>query len=330
MVKALIGMGANLGKPAENLEAAKSELADLQSTKLLATSDWITTAPVGGPENQGEFLNGAALLETSLSPDSLVAELQRIEKTLGRERIVRWGPRLIDLDIVLYGDQVVDSPQLTVPHPWMALRRFVLEPTAQIASEMVHPIFGWSVGRLYENLGGKGRIAIASIPSIDSRSVATWLVEQTGGVALFAPDSGTLPPLESGTAPTLAQLLNLVNRWSEKLNEPVDRIPEQDNEPVVISDRCGEELLAAGAIHLDKTDFQSLCDAWKSSFAQHVDSRKLLVVLTDSSLAQDNASFASQLLQRVKCTGHGPWIELDASDPDRMRHDLLAVVTGMR
>ena len=333
MVKALIGLGANLGNPAENLDAAKSRLEKLESTELLATSDWYSTAPIGGPEHQSEFLNGAALLETSLSPESLVVELQGIESTLGRERIVRWGPRLIDLDIVLYGDRIVDLPTLKIPHPWMALRRFVLEPAAQIASELMHPSFGWSVGQLFENLHNRGRIEITSVSSVDTRSIVDWLVQQTYGEAssYVEPDrtfsSVLYGAMLYGAIPTFEKLMGWCDAWSEHLRK---RVHQDEHAESIISDRWCEELLVAGAVYLDKSDFGHLKKAWEDRFEEDAQNRKLLVILQDPTRAQDENEIAAEFWKRVHRPGHGPWLILDASDPERMRHDLLAVVTGMR
>ena len=95
--------------------------------------------PIGGPAGQEPFLNAAALLETSLPPAELLARLQRIELHLGRTRETRWAARTLDLDLLLYDNLVLNTPYLTLPHPRMAFRRFVLEPAAEVAPEMAHP-----------------------------------------------------------------------------------------------------------------------------------------------------------------------------------------------
>ena len=107
---------------------------------------------VGGPEGQRPYLNGALLLETSLEPEALLTRLLQIEAELGRCRSTRWDQRTIDLDLLLYDSLVVRSPELELPHPRMAVRRFVLEPAAEVAGSMVHPTIGWSVDRLLEHL----------------------------------------------------------------------------------------------------------------------------------------------------------------------------------
>jgi 2-amino-4-hydroxy-6-hydroxymethyldihydropteridine diphosphokinase len=127
---------------------ALDRLSQHPQIKLLATSNALPTAPVGGPPGQGEFLNAAARLETSLSPDEILALLHAIEHQLGRARTVHWGPRTIDLDLLLYDDQIINTPELNVPHPLMHTRRFVLEPAAEIAAEWIHPVLKQSIADL--------------------------------------------------------------------------------------------------------------------------------------------------------------------------------------
>lgn len=120
-----IGLGSNLGDRAGHLNAAVADLAEIG--EIVATSSVYETAPVGGPD-QGAYLNAVVVLDTDLPPRSILDRLLVMEQAQGRRRRERWGPRTLDLDILLYGDQVIDSPGLTVPHPRVAERRFVLEP----------------------------------------------------------------------------------------------------------------------------------------------------------------------------------------------------------
>lgn len=115
-------------------------------------SSWHETEPVGGPP-QGPFLNGAALVRTDLEPRPLLRLLKTLERAAGREDAgPRWGPRPLDLDLLLFDDRVLDEPGLTVPHPRMTERRFVLEPAAEVAPELVHPATGRTVRELLEAL----------------------------------------------------------------------------------------------------------------------------------------------------------------------------------
>jgi 2-amino-4-hydroxy-6-hydroxymethyldihydropteridine diphosphokinase len=150
----LLGLGSNLGDSARTLDDALSRLAQLPEVEVLRRSSFLQTAPVGGPAGQADYLNLAALVSMSLSPRALLIACQKIESDLGRIRLERWGPRTIDIDLLLYDDLVIDEPDLTIPHPRMAERRFVLEPAAEIAREMRHPVVGCTVGQLLENLNG--------------------------------------------------------------------------------------------------------------------------------------------------------------------------------
>jgi 2-amino-4-hydroxy-6-hydroxymethyldihydropteridine diphosphokinase len=152
MGTALIGLGSNLGDRSAALGNAVELLQGDPLIRVEAISSFRPSKPVGGPEGQREFLNAAVRLETSLSPEELLAKLQAIENQIGRVRVERWGPRTIDLDLLLYDQVELKSPSLELPHPRMCYRRFVLEPAAEIAAEMVWPVNGWSVRKLIGNL----------------------------------------------------------------------------------------------------------------------------------------------------------------------------------
>ena len=152
MTGCLIGIGSNLGDRAATIRSAIDELAAHPQIKFLAGSALHATDPVGGPSGQGEFLNAALRIDTSLTPDSLMDLLFATEGKLGRIRTIHWGPRTIDLDLLLYGEQVIDQPGLQVPHPRLHERRFVLVPAAEIAGEMVHPTLHCTIKELLAKL----------------------------------------------------------------------------------------------------------------------------------------------------------------------------------
>ena len=138
MHTAYIALGANLGDPATTVRAAFGALANLPDSRLRHSSSLYRTAPVGITE-QPEFINAVAELETGLAPEALLDALLDIEQRFGRVRAERNGPRTLDLDLLLYDDHVVDLPRLTLPHPRLHLRAFVLLPLAEIAPALAIP-----------------------------------------------------------------------------------------------------------------------------------------------------------------------------------------------
>jgi 2-amino-4-hydroxy-6-hydroxymethyldihydropteridine diphosphokinase len=137
---ALIGLGSNLGDREANLKGAIATLGQTPGLSLRSVSSFHETEPVGGPAGQGMFLNAAAALETTLDPFALHNILQEIESRFGRVRTVHWGERTLDLDLLLFGDQIINTPELSVPHPRFRTRRFVLEPLAEVAPTAVDPV----------------------------------------------------------------------------------------------------------------------------------------------------------------------------------------------
>lgn len=136
MTLAYVGVGANLGDREATIRAALDALPG-----IVAVSELRETDPVGVLD-QPPFLNGAAALETELAPRDLLDTLLAVERELGRERRERWGPRTIDLDLLLYGGETIDEPGLTVPHPRLHERRFALEPLAELDPELLVPGLG--------------------------------------------------------------------------------------------------------------------------------------------------------------------------------------------
>ena len=151
MSRALIGLGSNLDNPRDQVVDALQELSETDGIRLLARSSLYLSEPLG-PQDQPDFINAAAAIETTLEPLSLLEVLQAIEQRHGRKRERHWGPRTLDLDLLLYDDEQIRHPDLIVPHPAIAERSFVLLPLQEIAPGLVIPGLG-SVESLLEKLG---------------------------------------------------------------------------------------------------------------------------------------------------------------------------------
>jgi len=152
---AYLALGSNLGDRRAALCAAVRALAALPELCISLTQDVASlyeTSPVGGPTDQPPYLNSVVRLETALAPSDLLIATLSIEASLGRSRRERWEPRIIDIDLLFVGDVVIDSPTLTLPHPRLHERLFVLEPLSELAADLIHPFVGVTVGALTQRL----------------------------------------------------------------------------------------------------------------------------------------------------------------------------------
>jgi 2-amino-4-hydroxy-6-hydroxymethyldihydropteridine diphosphokinase len=217
MTTCLLGLGSNLGDREATLRAALADITALPDVQVVQHSDWFRSQPVGGPEDQGDYLNAAAVIETTIPPLRLLDELKKLESRRGRYPAERWSARSIDVDILLYGTEVAETEMLTLPHPRMSFRPFVLEPAAQVAPKMLHPIIGWPVERLLLHLkSATDKLAIVS-PSDQARTRLTQVIQERGDTTpISAPEFQTVEhhwpsawtswsALRSSSAPTISK-----------------------------------------------------------------------------------------------------------------------------
>ena len=156
MTTAYIGIGSNLGDKRHNCLTAIERIEQIPGCQVTGCSDWYLTKPVG-VEGQEWYVNGVVSLSTKMPPRDLMRRLLRIESDMGRIRTKRWEPRIIDLDILLYGHEIINEEDLTVPHPLMHLRKFVLVPLVQLAPDLIHPSLGVSMVELLRRMQNNGQ-----------------------------------------------------------------------------------------------------------------------------------------------------------------------------
>lgn len=149
---AYIGLGSNLGLREKNITAALNALQTTKEIEVVAVSSLYETEAIGGPEDQPNYINAVAHVKTLLKPERLWAVCRNIEESLGRKRMIRWGPRTIDLDILCYDQEIRADPELILPHPMMHERRFVMEPLVEVAPDLMHPVLGRTARAILESL----------------------------------------------------------------------------------------------------------------------------------------------------------------------------------
>jgi len=158
-VISFLGIGSNVGNPASNCDAAVKRISDIDGIRALRCSSLYKTQPVGF-EEQDWFVNGVIEIRTRLRPRALMKAVHRVEDEMGRLRGEKWGPRIIDIDILLYGQVVMEEKGLVVPHSELHKRRFVLVPLNEIAPCAIHPAFGISVKGLLDRLQDENKVDV--------------------------------------------------------------------------------------------------------------------------------------------------------------------------
>lgn len=316
MSRCLIALGSNLGDCERQLQSAIEHIRAAEDVRLVAQSSFHRTSPAGGPRQQQDYLNAAVTVDTNLSPQRLLAELQRIENNIGRTRDVRWGPRVIDLDLLLYEDAVCQEAELELPHPRMAFRRFVLEPAAEIAPGMVHPIIGWSVARLLQHLNET--LPYAAITGwFDRRELAIQVAKRTDS-RLIATD-----PLLStaGLQERLEQLSDIAQTLS------ADRLRCDET---IVSDFWFSELLIGASELLHLPDFERFEKRFEDVEGGVAGAR--LVVLVESNAEPPSADAESCYTTIRDAVGRwqGPVLEVSRYQESLALDEITAAIQAMR
>jgi 2-amino-4-hydroxy-6-hydroxymethyldihydropteridine diphosphokinase len=154
---AYIGIGSNMGESQGNCREAIERIGALDECSIISVSSFYLTEPVG-VEAQDWYVNSVVSLSTAMPAQDLLKTLLQVEKDMGRVRIEKWGPRIIDLDLLLYGDDLLDDEGIKVPHPLMHLRKFVMALMTELAPELIHPAFGKTMAELYGEIEEESQV----------------------------------------------------------------------------------------------------------------------------------------------------------------------------
>jgi 2-amino-4-hydroxy-6-hydroxymethyldihydropteridine diphosphokinase len=325
MATTLIALGANLGDRRGNLQRAIALLDRPPAQRVVAHSRWFSTAPIGGPAGQAEFVNAAARVETSLSPLELLAVLRDVEAELGRQRRERWAARCVDLDLLLFDDLILKTPELELPHPRMAFRRFVLEPAADVAADLLHPVIGWTMGQLLTHLNAAPNyLAITGTPGVGKTELARAVAAATGSLLVTDPAAERSPP-ETAAAQIFADELS---RWRQR-SQLLARQRWTAESPGVISDFWLGQSLAYSRVWRDDQSRVQFAEECRMDDAE-VTQPKLLVLLDRPTVPDRWRAVRTELRHLVYQRGRGPMLELDASRPDWALVELRAAIEAMR
>lgn len=269
MVRCLIALGSNQGDRAQHLLTAIDLLRSHPQIAVEQLSSFHLTSPVGGPPGQDAYFNAAAVVKTELPPNDLLESLLSIEQQLGRVRTVRWGPRTIDLDLLLYGDAIVQTPETAVPHPRMHERRFVLGPAAEIAPDFFHPVLRQTVGEMLNDMPA----ASASEPSMRlftspaSVQAEVWKLRETGRRIGFVPTMGALHAGHISLIERACELADVV--VASIFVNPTQFGPQEDFQqyPRTLDD----DLRGLGAAGCNLVFVPSASDIYPPGFSTYID-----------------------------------------------------------
>jgi 2-amino-4-hydroxy-6-hydroxymethyldihydropteridine diphosphokinase len=318
MPRCLIGLGSNQGDRQQMLDQAVACLAGHPQLLLCGKSAWHESRPIGGPPGQPQFLNGAAVVETALPPQAVLEALKRIETNLGRRLGEHWGPRPIDLDLLLYGRTVLRMPGLVLPHPRMAWRRFVLQPAAEVARSMIHPTTGWTIGRLLDHLDRAAPyVAITGPIGAGKTQLARRLARQTSARLIAEPLD--LDRLEAFYADPAGQGWDVeIELLQGRVRLLAADLPEwSGNERLAVSDFWFDQSLAFARVWLPPDRLKAFRRRWER--LRHEVVRPKLLVLLDAP--------AEQLWQRVVRRGRRGERDLSQQQLEQIRRSVLAQAT---
>jgi 2-amino-4-hydroxy-6-hydroxymethyldihydropteridine diphosphokinase len=327
---ALIGLGSNLGDRKAHLDAAVTCLAGTPGVEVRSVSSYRETAPVGGPGGQGAFLNAAAVLRTTINPFELLGVLHEIEKQAGRTRTARWDARTLDLDLLIHGCKFLETPELTLPHPRLAVRRFVLAPLSEIAPTIVDPMTGRTIAQLLANVDRRPSYVALDGPADDLRTtVFERVVARLSAVGLRAREVALSPKPRTKTA-----------RWFvDDLPDIPDRLAA-DRWP---ADQCADRWIASDfclGLDLLRPD-EIRREIWTTRECTHNERHEATSArqraITDAINGSLQPTFVVLMnpapggrLVRTPCLTTLPLLWIDSDDPDTIVAEVLAACAATR
>ena len=346
MATCLVALGSNLGNRQEALDSAVEQLSAWPGVRFVVRSRYYQTDPVGGPAQQGKFLNAAAQFDTALSPQAFLAALQETERRLGRHRGLPWAARPVDLDLLLYEDRVVAAADLVVPHPRMAFRRFVLVPAVEVAPRMVHPLIGWTLTALLEHLDtATNYVAIAGRPGSGKTWLARGLQRRFG--AQLVEDGCPRPPLGSAPADEAGHALQAELRFLQARSRALSGRWKRAGAVAggwVVSDFWFGQSLAYARNVLQGSSRAVFEEAYRNA-AGRVMQPKLIVVMADFASTGEAMAYPARaadpaererpgpsgpaIVDEARAAGLGPTLWLSAHRRDDALTEASAAIEAM-
>jgi 2-amino-4-hydroxy-6-hydroxymethyldihydropteridine diphosphokinase len=330
----LIGLGANQGDRAANLAAAVELLSNSPEISVDRESQAYPSQAAVGGGRQDDFLNAALTLQTTLAPAQLLSALQGIETQLGRRRGDRWAARAIDLDLLIYDDLVLNEPDLVLPHPRMAYRRFVLEPAVEIAPDFVHPATECTVKHLMSRLDElPRRIAITGASCQQNKRLARQAAEKSNADLVEESPIAELPNqlAELLASPTCQTAIELTNHQRTVPLAGLDPASPLAPNATEISSSWFGESYALAKLLLPSIELKEFEHWWEAmQYADELQRTTLIVVLLAPGDGEWSARLQVEIKQLATRPRRSPWLVLNACESDWALTEVVAAIEAMQ
>ena len=328
---ALIGLGSNLGDRKALLDSAVASLSNTPGITLRSVSSYHETAAVGGPQRQGPFLNAAVALETTIEPIALLDRLNAIENEANRVRTVRWGERTLDLDLLLFGDRVIQTSRLTVPHPRMAFRRFVLAPLVEISPDAIHPETGMTITALLDNIDRRPSYVAMFRHRVDQKAIFRELVEKLWAIGLssgIGEGAGDNPVGDWRWMESADHYLPLLEQVATELRR--DRWSEDDwGDRWVVTDFWFDRIYLTARSSTAPSEFGSFHQRFLELRPQVI-APTMLVLDRRIQIAEVQGYFDDEYSPFPKIGRAVPTLRPDSDDPEEIATEIAAACQATR